>query len=48
MKHQKKIIYKNTPNGDIIAPASEAKQAIKQNKLIVIGRGKNAYLVIQK
>ena len=48
MKHKKMDVYKNTAKGDTLASAQEAKRAAKRNHLTLIGRGKTAYLVIQR
>lgn len=48
MKYQRMNIYKNTSKGDMIAPTSEAKKAIRQGYLMVIGQGKSAYWIIQR
>ena len=48
MKHQGLDIYKNTAKGDVIASAPEARKAIQRHYLMMIGRGRKAYWVIEK
>jgi hypothetical protein len=47
MKYRGLVVYKNTKKGDVIASSVESRKAIRNRRLIHIGRGKSEYLVIQ-